>query len=255
MLVKNLIQLLLFFGMFLPVLCFGQNTLQGIVYDSQRNQRLGEVQIRNLNTQKYQYNDIRGEFRIPVSAGDVLVFKKMGFISDTVVYDNRQALIIHLKEQINAIEEVQVYGRRNPDDVLNEIKRDYRKAFELATPGDIFSVGRTGAGLNISSLYNMVSKEGRNAKRFTQFIGKLHEQNIVDFYFTPELVRNLIGLQGEDLKVFMQLFRPTYEFVVQANHYKMVEYIKNKYEVFKLHPNLRPLRELPDIKMDVKNEK
>lgn len=252
---KNLLQLLLFTGVFLPIMCFGQETLEGIVYDSQRNQRLGEVQIRNLTTQKYQYNDYRGEFRIKVNPGDVLLFKKMGFNSDTVVYDKQQALIIHLKEHINAIEEVQVYGRRNPEDVLNEIKRDYRKAFELATPGEIFSVGRTGAGLNISSLYNMVSKEGRNAKRFTRFIEKLHEQNIVDFYFTPELVRNLIGLQGEDLKVFMQLFRPTYEFVEVTNHYKLVQYIKNKYEVFKLHPNLRPLRELPDIKMDVKNEK
>ncbi|WP_138094566.1 hypothetical protein [Sphingobacterium daejeonense] len=100
----------------------------------------------------------------------------------------------------------------------------------------------------------MVSKEGKNARRFTQFIGKLHEENIIDFYFTPELVRSLVGLEGEELKVFMQLFRPTYEFVTTSNYYEMVKYIKSKYEVFKLHPNLRPLRELPDIKLDVKKE-
>lgn len=100
----------------------------------------------------------------------------------------------------------------------------------------------------------MVSKEGRNARRFTKFLEELHRQNIVDFRFTPELVRNLIGLDGDELAAFMQLFRPTYEFVATASYYDMVQYIRSKYEVFKLHPNLRPSRELPEIKLDVKKE-
>lgn len=240
--------------MFCPVLLFAQQNLEGIVYDKDSKRRLGEVQIRNLNTQKYIYNDARGEFRTPAKSGDVLVFKKLGYFPDTIIYNNQTALIVNLKENVSAIETVTVIGRKNPEDVLNEIKRDYGKAFDLAKPGDLFSVGMTGAGLNINSLYNMISKEGKNARRFTQFIGKLHEENIIDFHFTPELVRNLIGLEGEDLKAFMQLFRPTYEFVTTSNYYQMVNYIKSKYEVFKLHPNLRPLRELPDIKLDVKKE-
>ncbi|MGB7528313.1 MULTISPECIES: hypothetical protein [Sphingobacterium] len=233
---------------------YAQQSLEGIVYDKDTKRRLGEVQIRNLNTQKYIYNDARGEFRTSVKAGDVLVFKKIGYFSDTLVYNNNAVLIVNLKENVAQIETVTVVGRKSPDEVLAEIKRDYGKAFELSTPGDLFSVGRTGAGLNINSLYNMVSKEGKNARRFTQFIGKLHEENIIDFNFTPELVRSLVGLEGDELKVFMQLFRPTYEFVSTANYYQMVKYIKSKYEVFKLHPNLRPLRELPEIKLDVKKE-
>ncbi|OYD45478.1 hypothetical protein CHU00_10955 [Sphingobacterium cellulitidis] len=233
---------------------YAQQSLEGIVYDKDTKRRLGEVQIRNLNTQKYIYNDARGEFRTSVKTGDVLVFKKIGYFSDTLVYNNNAVLIVNLKENVAQIETVTVVGRKSPDEVLAEIKRDYGKAFELSTPGDLFSVGRTGAGLNINSLYNMVSKEGKNARRFTQFIGKLHEENIIDFNFTPELVRSLVGLEGDELKVFMQLFRPTYEFVSTANYYQMVKYIKSKYEVFKLHPNLRPLRELPEIKLDVKKE-
>lgn len=251
---KILVRILLIFCSLSPVLLYGQQSLEGIVYDKDTKRRLGEVQVRNLNTQKYIYNDARGEFKTAVKAGDILVFKKTGYFSDTITYNNQSAIIVNLKENVSAIETVTVIGRKNPDDVLNEIKRDYGKAFELSQPGDIFSVGMTGAGLNINSLYNMVSKEGKNARRFTQFIGKLHEENIIDFYFTPELVRSLVGLEGEDLKVFMQLFRPTYEFVTTSNYYEMVKYIKSKYEVFKLHPNLRPLRELPDIKLDVKKE-
>ncbi|WP_254526770.1 MULTISPECIES: carboxypeptidase-like regulatory domain-containing protein [unclassified Sphingobacterium] len=251
---KILVRIFILCFMLSPALLYAQQSLEGIVYDKESKRRLGEVQIRNLNTQKYIYNDARGEFKTPVHAGDVLVFKKMGYFSDTVVVNNQSALIINLKENVANIETVTVIGRKNPDDVLNEIKRDYGKAFELAKPGDLFSVGMTGAGLNINSLYGMISKEGKDARRFTQFIGKLHEENIIDFNFTPELVHSLVGLEGDDLKAFMQLFRPTYEFVSTANYYQMVKYIKSKYEVFKLHPNLRPLRELPDIQLDVKKE-
>lgn len=240
--------------MMVPVLAFSQRSLQGIVYDMETKLRLGEVQIRNLNTQKYIYNDARGEFNTNVSQGDVLVFKKTGYHTDTITFNNQTALIVNLKEQVRAIEEVTVYGRRNPDEVLAELKQEYSKSFDLSSPGEMFSVGATGAGLNINSLYNMVSKEGRNARRFTKFLEELHRQNIIDFRFTPELVRNLIGLDRDDLTTFMQLFRPTYEFVATASYYDMVQYIKSKHEVFKLHPNLRPLRELPEIELDVKKE-
>lgn len=240
--------------MLVPLFAFSQGNLQGIVYDMETKRRLGEVQIRNLNTRKYIYNDARGEFNTAATQGDVLVFQKKGYHADTVTIEMQKVLIVNLKEQVQVIEEVTVYGRRNPDEVLAETKQEYRKSFELARPGEMFSVGRTGAGLNINSLYNMVSKEGRNAKRFTKFLEEVHRQNIIDFRFTPELVRNLIGLEGEELAAFMQLFRPSYEFVTTASYYDMVEYIKSKHEVFKLHPNLRPLRELPEIKLDVKKE-
>ena len=240
--------------MVVPILAFSQRSLQGIVYDMETKLRLGEVQIRNLNTQKYVYNDARGEFNTNVTPGDVLVFKKMGYHTDTITFNSQTALIVNLKERVRSIEEVTVYGRRNPDEILAELKQEYRKSFELSTPGEMFSVGVTGAGLNINSLYNMVSKEGRNARRFTKFLEELHRQNIVDFRFTPELVRNLIGLDGDELAAFMQLFRPNYEFVATASYYDMVQYIRSKYEVFKLHPNLRPSRELPEIKLDVKKE-
>ncbi|MGJ1205583.1 hypothetical protein [Sphingobacterium lactis] len=251
---KTLIRILCCICLFSPILLHAQQRLEGIVYDAETKRRLGEVQVRNLTTQKYIFNDARGEFKTNVSTGDILVFRKAGYFPDTLHYNNQQALIINLREDVKSIEAVTVVGRRDPDEVLKEIKAEYRKAFELATPGEAFSVGMTGAGLNINTLYNLVSKEARNARRFTGFIEKLHEENIVDFRFTPELVRNLIGLEGDDLKAFMQLFRPSYEFVSKASYYQMVQYIKSKYEVFKLHPNLRPLRELPDIKMDVKKE-
>ena len=248
---KNL-KVLLFWGwLLLPLASQGQQGVSGIVYDLESKQRLGEVQIKNLNNNELLYNDARGEFKLNLQPGDRIALKKLGYRADTLTFTSQKALIINLKPAVKQIETVNVYARRSPDDVLNEIRRDYKKAFELSGPQEYFTVGPTGAGVSIDALYNLVSKEARNARRFTKFIGRMHEENIIDFHFTPELVRTLIGLEGEELKVFMQLFRPSYEFVAQSHHYQLVQYIKSKYEIFKLHPNLRPLRELPDIKLDV----
>ncbi|GAA4143938.1 hypothetical protein GCM10022216_26310 [Sphingobacterium kyonggiense] len=252
---KTLLLILFLGAISLPHIGQAQQRLDGIVYDVITKQRLGEVQIRNIGNNNSIYNDSRGEFSITASPGDQLIFRKAGYLSDTIIYKNQAALIVNLKEAVKQIQEVQVYGRRNPDDVLDEMKREYKKAFNLAAPKEAISIGPTGVGLSIDYLYSMVSKEAKNARRFTEFIGKVHEQNIIDYRFTPELVRNLIGLEGEDLQVFMKLFRPSYEFISTATEMQLRNYIKKQYEIFKLHPNLRPLRELPDIKLDVKKEK
>jgi len=252
---KNFALIWIFCWLLSPHWAHAQRDLEGLVYDVVTKQRLGEVYVKNLRTQEAIYNNSRGEFKIQVLPGDRLQFRKLGYNADTVEINNQVALIINLKETIKQIQTVHIYGRRNPDDVRDELKRDYKKAYDIAAPKELLSVGMGGAGLSIDALYNMVSKEAKNARRFTQFLDKLHRENIVDYYFTPELVRNLLGLEGEQLKVFMRLFRPTYDFIASNDHYQLVKYIKSKYEIFKLHPNLRPLRELPDIKLDVNKEK
>ena len=247
--------ILLFCGLLCPLFIFAQRNVEGIIYDVITKQRLGEVQVRNLNTKQFIYNDAKGEFSIFANPGDPIQFKKLGYHADTVIFTDQAALIINLKEAVNKIQEISIYGRRNPDEVLAEMQRDYKKAFDLAAPKDYISVGPTGVGLSIDALYSKISREAKNARRFTEFIGKVHEENIIDYRFTPELVRSLIGLEGEELKKFMQLFRPTYEFIATATHYKLVAYIKSKYEIYKLHPNIGEIKLFPDIKLDVKKDK
>jgi len=252
---KNLIAIFFLILLTWESKLYAQTAVAGIVYDGESKQRLGEVQIKNLNTNVLLFNDSRGEFNIQAQEGDRISIRKLGYVGDTLTFANQQALIVSLKPAVKRIDPIQVYGRRSPDEMLKDIKRDYKKAFDLAAPKDYFSVGPTGAGVSIDALYSLVSREAKNARRFTQHIERIHEENIVDFYFSPDLVRSLIGLEGEQLQVFMRLFRPSYEFVAKANHYQLVQYIKSKYELFKLHPNLRPLRELPDIKLDVNQKK
>lgn len=232
-----------------------QRQLEGIVFDKESKDRLGEVLIYNLKTRDKAFNNHRGEFRIHVNEADTLVFLKYGFFSDTLVVSNRDVLIHSMLRDYTQIEPVDVYARRSPEQILEQAKKDYDKAYKLADPGSLLSVGPTGAGLSIGALYSYISREARNARRFTEYMNTVYKENVIDSKFTPDLVQSLVGLQGQRLHNFMVRFRPSYEFIMQASHYELTEYIKSKYNLFKMFPDLRPLPELPKVDFNIHKEK
>jgi len=237
--------ILLFFGFSSPT--FAQQKVEGIVFDKDTKQRVGRVLLTNLTTNEKIFNNTRGEFAMNINSGDILVSQKDNYYADTLQYNGEKILIIHLKRASIYIDPVTVVARKTPDQILNERKRDYSKAYSLADPGSLISVGNNGAGLSIGAVYNYFSREGRNARKLTQYFQKEYEDNIIDLRFSRELVRSTTGLEGEALDNFLIRYRPTYDFVSLANHYQMISYIKSKYEFFKFVPYIRPLPDLTKI--------
>ncbi|TDS14806.1 hypothetical protein B0I21_103306 [Sphingobacterium paludis] len=227
--------------------------VQGIVFDKETNQRIGRVFIKNDRTKENTFNNVRGEFDLYVSSGDKIVTEKEGFFADTIHYTGQKVLMVYLKRSSIYIPEVSVVARRSPEEVLKQRQEDFSKAYKLADPGSIFSVGPTGAGVSIGAIYSMFSREAKNARRLTRIIRQEYEDNVIDSKFTPDLVSNLTGLSGRKLSNFMSNFRPSYYFVTVATPYELSSYIRSKYEIFKLNPNLRFLPTLPDINLEVNN--
>ena len=249
---ENLKKYIFLFFLWVPVLVFGQSReVQGIVFDRGTNQRVGKAFIKNERTKANTFNNARGEFAIEVSMGDWIVTTKEGYAADSIKYTGQQVLMVYLERTSIYIPEVRVVARRSPEEVLQQRKEDFNKAYRLADPGSVFSVGHTGAGLSIGSIYNMLSKEGKNARRLTRFIQREYEEDVIDYKFTRDLVINITGLGGEYLTIFMGNYRPSYYFVATATPYELTTYIRSKYEIFKLNPNLRFLPKLPDIHLEV----
>ncbi|MFD2598124.1 hypothetical protein ACFSQ3_04085 [Sphingobacterium corticis] len=238
----------------MPFFVQAQTSIEGIIYDEESKDRLGRVQIYNPRTHQRVFNNAKGEFRMDVVKNDTLVLSKDGFFSDTIAVSDKPILVLSMLRDFRYIQPVSVSARRSPSDVYEEARRENRDAFSLADPGSLISVGPTGAGLSINAIYNYFSKEGRNARRFTEYLQQLYEENVIDSVFTPDLVRNLVGLEGERLQNFMIRYRPTYAFVTRASHYQLTQYIKSKYNMFKILPDLRPLPELPKVDFDVKRK-
>lgn len=238
-----------------PAGLLAQVQLEGIVFDKQSKDRLGEVMIHNLSNRSRLFNNHKGEFRLDLREKDTVVFSKTGYFPDTLVVSAKPALIVSLLRDPTYIDPVHVTARRSPEQIRAENQREYRDAYSLADPGSLISVSPMGgAGLSINAIYNYLSKEGRNARRFTAYLEQVHRENVIDSIFTRDLVRNLVGLEGERLNNFMIRYRPSYEFAVRASHYELTNYIKSKYNMFKIMPDLRPLPELPQVEFDVKKE-
>ena len=225
--------------------------LEGIVLDQSTQQRVGQVFIKNNTTKENTYNNARGEFSLGLSPGDLIISSKEGYVSDTTRYEGQPVLMVYLNRSSIYIPEVHIVARRSAEEVWKQRQEEFSKAYKLADPGSVFSVGPTGAGLSIGSIFNMLSREGKNARRFTQFIQQQYEEDVIDAKFTRDLVQRTTGLEGDHLTIFMSNYRPSYYFVTTATPYELATYIRSKYEIFKLNPNLRFLPRLPEIDLEV----
>jgi co-chaperonin GroES (HSP10) len=236
-----------------PFWSIAQNNIGGIVLDAESKQRIAKVLIVNRTTGENTYNNSKGEFSLTLRIGDIVIANKENYYADTITYEGAKALIVNLRRKTIAIAPVTVMGRVSPEEILARRREEYNKAYRLADPGDFVSVGQNGAGLSIDAVYNYFSREGKNARRLTKYFQKEYEDNYIDVVFNRELIRGVTGLEGEPLDNFMIRYRPTYNFVLTADRYQLIKYIKSKYEYFKHIPYIKPLPDLNEINLNLGN--
>ncbi|MDR2270287.1 MAG: hypothetical protein LBF27_05210 [Sphingobacterium sp.] len=246
----KLFQYILLFAAILcstPLLFCQEKGVEGIVFDKNTKQRIGNVKLANLRTGEVVYNNIKGEFDFPARIGDQIVAMSKGYFPDTLAVDNRGLLLFHLLRESIYIDEVQVSARKSPEEILKKAKEDYEKAYRLAGYGDVFSVGPTGAGLSINSIYSLFSKEAKRARRLTKTIENDYKENVIDYKFTKELISKVTGLSFEESEKFRRIFRPSYFFILAASDYEVTNYIKDCYSRYRLNPSQYFIEPFPTI--------
>ncbi|QNL50717.1 hypothetical protein H8S90_03715 [Olivibacter sp. SDN3] len=220
--------------------------MEGIVFDTYTKQRVPRVYIYNMANDEMRYNNKRGEFSIKANPGDTLIAVVKGYHSDTtVVHSEKPVIIFNLSRATIWLDEVSIVARRSPQQILEERKRDYSSAYKEGNPGSLFSAGPTGAGLSIDALYSLLSRRGKNARFLQDMIQREYENNVIDARFTQAVVRQLTNLSGGALEDFMQQYRPTYHFIMQANDYELGKYIQSSYNMYRKNPGAYRLQPLP----------
>lgn len=223
--------------------------MAGLVFDKDTKQRLSRVGITNLRTNQTIYNNNKGEFSINALTGDVLVIKLNNYRNDTLKIGNQNALIIYLQRLAIPLPEV-VFR----DSVLQAkakyeaTKKAFNQAVRLGNNKDVLNIANGTVGLGIDAIWSAFSKEGNNARRLMEIIERDYQNNMVDQIFNKDLITRVTGLKGEKLLLFMLNFRPSYNFVMQANEYALVTYIKQAYMRFKMSPNFEDLSTFKPIK-------
>ena len=187
----------------------------------------------------FTISDTLGHYHIQVSDKDSIWFSYQGKpspkfpvskIADFTQFD------ISLKLKMDVLQEVRVHARNYRQDSMQN-RRDYAKIFNYhkVTVGSMTSIGPTGAGIDLDEVIRAFQfKKNKAMVKFQQRLLEEEREKFIDHRFNKPLVRNLTGLDGDDLIRFMQKYRPSYEFTSFANEYDFRLYIKRASEDYKL---------------------
>ena len=239
------------------VLCFTfkalaqDGTVRGFVVDKESKLRLAKVYIYNSANDEGIYNTPKGEFEIRAAVGDTLFAVLQGYAVDTVILKGQASLYFQLKSLGINLKEVSIAGRRlSPKEQHEATLKEYKYKLDKGKAKDLLNVGMGGVGLGIDAIYNLLSREGKNARHLQKILERDYREAIIDYRFKPDYVRQVLRLTDFELDDFMQQYRPSYEFVLSASDYAFIVFLRNSYASYKRNPAAFRLQPLPKINVE-----
>jgi len=212
-------------------------TISGMVTGA--SERLSGVMITNLRTAEKHISDERGVFSIVAKSGDTVLTSKLYYKTDTTVYNGQDYLIIQLRQTTRVLKPVNITDTLvNPLNVYNQNKKDYKDIYWKGDDKHIVSIPLyigplVGLDFNIDKIYSALSKQGKDARRLQRSLAQQYRDDVVDRRFSKTFVAKITGYNGKKLDDFIMLYRPSYEFIVKASTYDIIQYIRKKQELVK----------------------
>lgn len=216
-----------------------QVEIAGSVYDQSQHFAMAGVSVLGTSGAG-TVTDTSGHYRITLSANDSIYFSYLGkrtekFPVREISYPEQFDMSLQVK--IDSLEPVYIRSRNYAEDSL-ENRMEYRKIFDYDGP-DVFSDSRNGTGMspgtgiNLDLLFN-----GRRNRRMLAFRSRLiydEQEKYIDHRFSRALVKRITGLEAPALDSFMQVYRPSYDFIQSFyNDYEYYSYILRSSKYFLL---------------------
>ena len=195
-------------------------------------------------------SDEFGFFTITANVGDSIMFSVLGYervtvaVRDSMYTNNR---IVRLKAVAYALSEVEIgllstYDRFKRD-ILSKEAKDAIQMAPLISKYDVYVAPLPNqGGINlplvyplanpISFLYNMWSKEGKQIRYLQSIIDGTAEFIIIGDKFNGLLVRQLTGLEDDELVKFMSYCMFTKDYLLLAPEREIQREIMRKYKKF-----------------------
>lgn len=225
--------------------------VQGIVIDKETKQRLAKVYIYNVRSKDGLYNNTKGEFSTYANPGDTLVAALSGYGVDTIIFKGQTAAYFQLKSLGIRLRDVVIAQKRlTPQQQYEKSIKEFRYQTMKGSSKDLLNLGTGGVGLGIDAIYNLLSRQGRNARHLQKILEKDYREDLIDYRFKASLVKQVLGIKDTELEDFMQQYRPTYQFVLDADDYAFNVFIKNAYRSYRLNPKALQLPALPKLTIE-----
>jgi hypothetical protein len=228
----------------LPLKNMAQGTVSGHVYDfEKKTSPLEGVVVKNLTNGKILQTHALGQFTIAAAKGDLLEFSKTGYHTDTLFLTNLAARRVFLPVRANELQEVKILGAKVNSAVY--YKDPEAKEFKRFETDDLRGKknGDRAGGLKFNLGYGKNRSQLNKQKQLAET--EAYEEEI-NANFNEQLISNLIKLTGEDLKVFVYLYKPAVLLVSAERPFNYNGYIVKAYNTWlKLSPEQRRLPAMP----------
>jgi hypothetical protein len=217
--------------------------LRGAVYDSSRFVTIPSVKITSTGG-AIAYTDSIGNYSILVSRNDSVSFYYRG--KSTAWFPVREikypmgfdiSLQVSLPSRYKTLKEVVVVGKSYREDSMENRER-YRKV--LGYEGAGLRMTETDAsmggvpGFDPNEIINMFRfRRNRSLSSLRNRLLEEEMEKFVNYRFNKRIVRNISGLEGDELERFMTLYRPDYEFCALATDLDFYQYILEASRRFK----------------------
>ncbi len=211
-----------------------QNRVSGTVFDSSRINFVPGVKVINKAGQ-FAITDSLGKYTIAVAEKDSLAFvfnnkSTIKFAVHTAPNPNQfdVALQVPYKGKYKVLKEVVVHTKSYKEDSIAN-RQAYAAIFNFQKPTIQTSIGPGGAvGADASEIINMFRfKRNKRLKAFQFRLEEQEQEKYVNYRFNKILIKRITHLEGDQLNLFMMLYRPTYEFASNADELVFNQYILN----------------------------
>ncbi len=219
-----------------------QNTVQGLIMERSGASRIAGVNILNKKTGISTFSNELGLFRISASIGDTLNISKSGY-SDLILPLLELSDKVLMLQPVISLSEVKVLGQSKKQE-LDEVRDQYRKkgSYYAGKPPFLAYFFRP-----LTALYELIGKTPSQARRFNAYYTKELQESELDRRFSAYAVKNVTGLEGNDLKNFMILYRPEYQLIAKFDEYEMINYLKKSLQMFNDTGRPTAIRSLPPL--------
>jgi hypothetical protein len=217
-----------------------QDLLTGKVLRKNSSEVLVSVSVQNHSRKKYTQSDMGGNFRVPAAEGDTVLFTSAGYRPDTLVvrsYMYFDGFEVAMDPNVMSLKAVQVGALSNYEQDSIQRWKDYeyltsKPKTKLLDNIDRSRHGEDGIGITITP--KLHSSEDRDRFRLKKRLDQQEEDYYVDFRFSPEYVAKLTRFQGDTLRRFMTLYRPSYAFCRSAGTVDMLLYVNDSLIKFRM---------------------
>jgi hypothetical protein len=192
--------------------------------------------IQNISQHKVNSSDLGGNYKITAKTGDSLVFSHLGYVSDTIVVNStmfNERLPIELKIKISYLQSVDVdeMAKYRLDSLSRREDYDYIFKNKNAKPLWDNKLSGDGSGVNFSPFGHWSSNE-KQKRKLKERLERDDKEEFIYYKFSRR-VPKLTGLSGDSLMVFINKYKPTYDYCITATSLDMLLYINDKLILFK----------------------